>query len=133
MLDTSVLVAGLITNHEHHVHAQPHVATARGAQIPGIVLAETFARLRGYPFNVDVETVTTLLAPWSAEGRLLATPIAAHVQALDDARTLNLGGNIHDLLIVLTCKHHGLGIVTLDRRQATLARFTATEVTLLTG
>jgi predicted nucleic acid-binding protein len=133
MLDTSVLVAGLITNHEHHELARPHVAAARDARLAGIVLAETFARLRGYPFNLDVATATSLLEPWSASDRLLATPVGAYLQAFDDARSLYLGGNIHDLLIALTYKHHGLAVVTLDRRQAKLARHSATEVKLLAG
>lgn len=133
MLDTSVLVAGLTTNHEHHELARPHVVAARDSVIPGIVLAETFARLRGYPFNLPVATVTTLIEPWSAGARLLATPVDVYVEALDDAVRLNLGGNIHDLLIVLTCRRHGLGIVTLDRRQSALARHSGTEATLLAG
>lgn len=131
MLDTSVLVAGLVTNHEHHELARPQVASIRAAKVAGIVIAETFARLRGYPFNLDVFTVITLLEPWASEPKLLATPVAVYLQAMDQARPLNLGGNIHDLLIALTYRHYGLSLVTLDRRQAAVARHGAVEVKLL--
>jgi hypothetical protein len=101
--------------------------------IAGIVVAETLARLRGYPFNLDISTVLALLEPWSAENRLLTTPAGAYLQALGDAVALNLGGNIHDLLIVLTYGYHSSKVVTMDRRQAMLARHSGTEVVLLAG
>jgi predicted nucleic acid-binding protein len=121
VIDTSVLVAGLITNHEFHAIARPHVATAARGQVPGIVLAETWAALRRAPWNLDARTVETTLAPWSEEGRIVATPASAYAEVLRTGRSLNLGGNIHDLLIALTCRDHGLPLFTLDRRQATLA------------
>lgn len=122
MIDTSVLAAGLVANHEHHDLAAPRVeAAADGGRVPGIVLAETFARLRGFPFGLDVLTVTRLLAPWSAPERVAATPARAYASALAAAPELNLGGNVHDLLVVLTCAHHELPLVTLDRRQHRLA------------
>ncbi|MEX0835418.1 MAG: PIN domain-containing protein [Nitriliruptor sp.] len=121
MIDTSVLVAGLITNHEFHAIARPHVAAAARGQVPGIVLAETWAALRRAPWNLDARTVETTLAPWSEEGRIVATPASAYAEVLRTGRSLNLGGNVHDLLIALTCRDHGLPLFTLDRRQSTLA------------
>jgi predicted nucleic acid-binding protein len=41
---------------------------------------------------------------------------------LSNGRSLNLGGNVHDLLIAHTCAVAGLPLTTLDRRQAALAR-----------
>ena len=46
VIDTSVMVAGLVTNHEFHELARPYLATAARGQVPGIVLAETWAALR---------------------------------------------------------------------------------------
>jgi predicted nucleic acid-binding protein len=43
------------------------------------------------------------------------------VEVLRTGRSLNLGGNVHDLLIAITCRDHGLPLATLDRRQSTLA------------
>lgn len=121
MIDTSVLVAGLVSNHEFHTVARPHVAAAAREQVPGIVLAETWAALRRAPWNLDARTVETALAPWCDEQHVAATPTSAYVEILRAGRSLNLGGNVHDLLIAITCRHHGLPLVTLDRRQSTLA------------
>lgn len=121
MIDTSVMVAGLVTNHEFHATARPHVAAAARGQVAGIVLAETWAALRRAPWNLDARTVETALAPWRDEDRIVATPTSAYAEVLRTGRSLNLGGNVHDLLIALTCRAHGLPLVTLDRRQSTLA------------
>lgn len=122
MIDTSVLVAGLTENHEFHALARPSVVTAASGRIPGIVLAETWAVLRRAPWNLDTATVEQALSPWIAEERIIATPAGAYVAVLRDGRALNLGGNVHDLLIAYTCAAAGLPLSTLDRRQATLAR-----------
>ena len=66
--------------------------------------------------------MASLLAPWLTPGRIFATPAAAYAEALRDGPRLQLGGNIHDHLIALTCGAHGLPLVTLDRRQAEVAR-----------
>jgi predicted nucleic acid-binding protein len=66
------------------------------------------------------------------EERVVATPVGEYVAALRQGRALNLGGNIHDLLIAYTCAAAGLPLATLDRRQATLARdIPGLQVTLL--
>lgn len=122
MIDTSVLVAGLTLNHEFHAQARPSVLAAATGRIPGIVLAETWAVLRRAPWNLDPAAVEQALSPWIAEDRIVATPAGAYVAALSQGRALNLGGNIHDLLIAYTCASAGLALATLDRRQATLAR-----------
>jgi hypothetical protein len=69
------------------------------------VLAETYARLRGEPFRVAAEAAASLLSPWWTKGEILATPAELYARALEDAPTLNLGGQIHDYLIALTCAH----------------------------
>ena len=132
MIDTSVMVAGLVTNHEFHALARPHVAAAARGQVPGIVLAETWAALRGAPWHLDVRTVEAALVPWSDEDRIVSTPTSAYLEVLRTGRSLNLGGNVHDLLIALTCRAHSLPLTTLDRRQSTLAaQLTGLETTLL--
>lgn len=132
MIDTSVMVAGLVTNHEFHIIARPHVAAAARGQVPGIVLAETWAALRRAPWNLDARTVETTLAPWGDEDRIAAPPRSAYAEVLRTGRSLKLGGNVHDLLIALTCREHGLPLVTLDRRQSTLAaQLAGLETTLL--
>lgn len=121
MIDTSVMVAGLVRNHEFHAVARPFVVEAARGQVPGIVVAETWAALRRWPWNLDAATVAQTLAPWDADGRVAATPASAYLEVLRTGRSLNLGGNVHDLLIAITCRDHGLPLATLDRRQTTLA------------
>lgn len=122
MIDTSVMVAGLFEGHDFHRLARPHVAVAAEGQVPGIVLAETWAVLRRPPWSLNAADASELLSPWMSNERLLATPVEAYVQTLRSGRALNIGGQIHDLLIAMTCAAYGLGLATLDRRQAALAR-----------
>jgi len=132
VIDTSVLVAGLTEQHEFHALARPSVLAAARGRIPGIVLAEAWAVLRRAPWNLAPTTVEQALAPWAMDERIVVTPASAYVAALRQGRSLNLGGNIHDLLIAYTCAAAGLPLATLDRRQATLARtLPGLSVTLL--
>jgi predicted nucleic acid-binding protein len=122
VIDTSVLVAGLLENHEFHALARPAVVAAAEARIPGIVLAETWSVLRRAPWNLGAATVAQALQPWLTEDRIIETPARSYVGILGRGRSLNLGGNVHDLLIAHTCAVAGLPLTTLDRRQAALAR-----------
>lgn len=132
MIDTSVMVAGLVSNHEFHELARPHVARSAQSTVPGIVAAESWAALRRGPWNLGAEVVEQLLAPWASSDRVAVTPADAYEYVLRNGRTVNLGGSVHDLLIALTCAAHGLPLVTLDRRQAALARAVPDlQVTLL--
>lgn len=97
------------------------MAEAATSRVPGIVLAETWGALRRAPWNLDVRTVEAVLAPWGDESSIVATPASAYSEVVRTGRSLNLGGNVHDLLVALTCRQHGLPLVTLDRRQSTLA------------
>jgi len=132
VIDTSVLVAGLIESHEFHQLAGPLVASAEDAQVPGMVIAETWAVLRKAPWHFHPATVQAVLQPWLSEGRVVVTPASAYVAAIRDGRRLSIGGNIFDLLIAYTCASAGLPLATLDRRQAAMAReIPGLEVTLL--
>jgi predicted nucleic acid-binding protein len=122
VIDTSVLVAGLASNHEFHEAARPAVVAAAAGRVPGIVLAEAWSVLRRAPWNLDPATVEEALRPWIADDRIVPTPASAYAAVLRTGRSLNLGGNIHDLLIAHTCAVAGLPLITLDRRQASLAR-----------
>jgi predicted nucleic acid-binding protein len=132
VIDTSVLIAGLNGDHRFHEVARAQVAAAANGKVPGIVLAEAWAVLRRPPWNLDAASVQVALRPWMTEERVVATPAGEYVAALQQGRALNLGGNIHDLLIAYTCAAAGLPLATLDRRQATLARdIPGLQVTLL--
>ena len=132
MIDTSVLVAGLIPDHEFHVRARPHVVAAARGRIPGPVLAEAWSVLRRAPWNLGPDVVGALLAPWTDEARIVAPSSADFSAAVEDAARLGAGGGVHDLVIARTCATSRLGLVTLDRRQAAMAReLDDLDVTLL--
>lgn len=121
MIDTSVLVAGLVAQHEHHALARRAVLEAADHALPGIVLAEAWSVLRRHPFELSPDVVASALGPWTEGGRVLATPAQLYVAALRAGPDLHLGGNVHDYLVLLTCRHHSVRLSTLDRRQARLA------------
>jgi predicted nucleic acid-binding protein len=121
MIDTSVLLAGLVSSHEFHDLARPALVAARHQPVPGIVLAEAWAVLRRAPFNLSAAVVASALRPWASTSQIVTTPASAYTHVLREGRSLNLGGNVHDLLIALTCADRAQPLITLDRRQAMLA------------
>lgn len=132
MIDASVLVSGLLTAHPWHTLARPHVAAASRGRIPGTVLAESWAVLRRAPYNLPVAVARGLLAVWLDPGRIVASSATAIAAALNDAVRIGAGAGVHDLVIARTCAEAGLGLVTLDRRQAAVAQgIEGLDVTLL--
>ena len=122
MIDTSVLVAGLVPDHEFHTLARPHVVLAAEGRVPGPVVAEAWAALRRAPWNLAPDTVAELLAPWSDVERLASPSAAVYATALAQARRSGAGAGVHDLVIARTCAEADTGLVTLDRQQAASAR-----------
>jgi predicted nucleic acid-binding protein len=122
MIDTSVLVAGLIPDHEHHRLARPHVVNASTAHVPGPVIAEAWAVLRRAPWNLGPDAVAELLAPWRDASRLIAPTPGTYADAIADARRHGSGAGVHDLVIAHICAAARTGLVTLDRQQAAVAR-----------
>lgn len=119
MIDTSVMVAALVAEHEHHAAARSHLT--RSTQVPAIVLAETYSQLRR-TFAQPAPTAARLLEIWTSEGaRILPTAASTVTYIFGRAAELDLAGNIHDALIAQTCRDHDLGLVTLDRRQHRIA------------
>ena len=129
MIDTSALLAALIGDHEHHQLARPHLAA--GTRVPAIVLAEAFAQFRR-TFRQSAGVAAEGLAPWATRPQqMLATSGTAVSTVLARAVELDLAGNIHDALVAQVCLDNGLGLVTLDRRQHTIALALGAESTYL--
>lgn len=129
MIDTSVMVAGLVASHEFHQVARPHLRSQ--SRVPAIVLAETYAQLRR-AFAQPAEVATELLRTWTgAENRILPTSASAVRSVFDRAVELNLGGDIHAALIAQLCIVHGAQLVTLDRRQHRIALALGAQSTYL--
>ena len=132
MIDTSVLVAGLVPDHEFFGRARPHVLAAAVGRVPGPVIAEAWAVLRRAPWNLAPDVVEVLLRPWSDPERVAAPSPTDYVAAVVDAARSGAGGGVHDLVIARTCASASIGLVTLDRRQAAMAReLEGLDVTLL--
>jgi predicted nucleic acid-binding protein len=128
VIDTSVLLAALIADHEYHDLARPFARTAE--QLPAIVVAETFAQLRR-TFRQSAAVAAAAVDPWRSAGRILPTTSEATVSVLARAVELDLGGNIHDALIAQTCLDHDVSLTTLDRRQHTVALAIGADSTYL--
>ncbi|MEX2619565.1 MAG: PIN domain-containing protein [Egibacteraceae bacterium] len=119
MIDTSAMVAALVSSHEHHVLARPHLTT--NSRVPAIVLAETYAQLRR-TFAQPAEAAAALLAPWATDSRrVLGTSAKVTARTFSRAVELDLAGNIHDALIAACCADAGVPLATLDRRQHAVA------------
>ncbi len=119
MIDTSAMVAALLTQHEHHALARRHLP--KKGPIPAIVLAETFAQLRR-TFSLTADASMAAIGFWALDPtRIAALPAEALPDVFGRAKALDLGGSIHDALIAKTCAHHKLTLATLDRRQHAIA------------
>lgn len=129
MIDTSVMIAALIADHEFHPSARPHLSP--DTVISAIVLAETYAQLRR-TFHQSAASASTLLRPWTSNEKLIAATDAKTVKSVfSRAVELDLGGNIHDALVAAVCKKNDAELVTLDRRQHTVALTSGVASTLL--
>lgn len=129
MIDTSALVAALVSDHEHHELARPRLAEIK--RVPAIVLAETFSQLRR-TFGQPADLSARLLASWWQESeRVLPTTTAALLVVLSRAGELDLGGNVHDALIAQVCRENRLSLLTADGRQHRLALALGVDSTYL--
>jgi predicted nucleic acid-binding protein len=119
VIDTSAMLAGLLTQHEHHTLARPHLP--KDGPVPAIVLAEAYAQLRR-TFALTADAAMQALGFWAlSTKRIAALPASGYADTFGQARALELGGNIHDALVAKTCAHHKLPLATLDRRQHAIA------------
>lgn len=119
MIDTSTMVAALLTQHEHHTLARPHLP--KDGPVPAIVLAETYSQLRR-TFGLSADDTVRAIEHWAGDTRRIAAlPAAAYADVFGRARALGLGGNIHEALVARTCAEHNLPLATLDRRQHAIA------------
>lgn len=114
--DTSVVVPALASWHTAHEAA---VAATEGiTRLPGHVVLEAVSVLTRLPGGLSlsaadaVEAVTTAFpgSPW-----LLTA--AAHTRLVTTVGRADLrGGQVYDALVGMIAAHHGLELLTLDRR-----------------
>lgn len=132
LLDTSVLVAGLVEAHARHEQAFPWLQRIRGADVQGVIashsVAETYAVLSSLPVNPRITPSTAWalvgqsILPFVETVDLAAMEVQQVVQRL--SRQGLAGGIIYDALIAeAAVKAHAECIVTLnagDFRRVTL-------------
>ena len=110
-VDTNVLVAAHVIDHEHHALSKDVAADA--THVLGQVAVECWSVLRRH-FRLPVDSVATMLNSYLEARSLVAPADTAYRQALRTGRALGLAGNIHDAVIVRTAEHSNLRLTTLD-------------------
>lgn len=112
--DTSVLVAAMIAEHEHH---RPALGAMREVtHLPATCLAETWSVLTR-AFGLDPTTVGQVVGALTKSGReVLVATAEDYKEVFRTGSALGLRGDIHDAVIWRTCTSSGIDLVTLDRR-----------------
>lgn len=110
-VDTNVLVAAHIRDHEHHDAAGEAAAAASHAL--GQVTVEAWSVLRRH-FRLSTDVVAAMLLAYVEQRPVVPPTEGAYRRVLRTGRSLALGGNVHDAIIVQTAADAGLHIATLD-------------------
>jgi len=129
--DTSVVVAALATWHPLHEVAAGALSRQVTA-LPAHVLVETYSVLTRLPtpHRMSPEDAGQALSalrfevitlPGNAHGELVTTLARAGVR----------GGAIYDALVGATARHHGLTLITADRRARPVYELAEVEVSML--
>jgi len=114
--DTSLLVPALLSWHPAHAECRELLATEVG-HVPAHVLLECFSVMTRLPAPHRVATGDAA----SVLGALSLTPVVLpashHLRLVAALAAQGLrGGAIYDALVASTAAHHGLRLVTRDRR-----------------
>ena len=113
-VDTSVIIASTIAEHEHHTAA--HGAMVRATHLPAACLAESWSVLTR-AFGLDPVTVGHVITALAKSDReLLAATHEDYTEVFRHGSAIGLRGDIHDALIWQACRRSGVDLVTLDRR-----------------
>lgn len=113
--DTSVLVAGLASWHEGHEQAR---AALRDVSIIGAhVLTETYSVLTRLPegMRIDARSAGAALTSlrWDVVGLPAEDRVAGILRFADAGIS---GGAVYDAVVAATAQHHGLTLLSRDRR-----------------
>jgi predicted nucleic acid-binding protein len=131
LVDTSIAVALVVADHEHHGTTVAALA-ARRLGLAGHAAFETFSVLTRLPppARRSPGAVARLLAFNFPATRALGGPAAADL--LDRLGPLNLsGGAVYDALVAAAAAEHGMTLVTRDRRALGTYRALDVDVELL--
>jgi predicted nucleic acid-binding protein len=133
LVDTSVAVALVVSDHEHH-EATFEALGSRRLGLAGHAAFETFSVLTRLPppARRTPGAVARLLGAGFPHTRFLSAGAAASL-LLDDLPSRGIGGgSIYDALVAGAAAEHGLGLVTRDSRALEVYRAFGIPVELLT-
>jgi len=131
LVDTSVAVALLVEDHEHH---RPTVRSIGGRRLglAGHAAFETFSVLTRLPSpsRRSPATITQAMASNFPASRFL--PPAAADRLLQQLPLLGIaGGSVYDALVGATAAEHGVPLASRDQRALVTYRALDVEVELL--
>jgi predicted nucleic acid-binding protein len=116
--DTSVLIAGFSSWHEHHEDA---VASLNSATEPALIThcaLETVSTLTRMPepLRVAADDVVAYLRSWFGP-ELIALDAQAHLSLMDELLERGIdGGAVYDALVAATARAHGATLTSADSR-----------------
>lgn len=133
LVDTSVAVALVVADHEHHPETVKTIGHRR-LGLAGHAAFETFSVLTRLPSPIrrSPHVVAKLLAENFPGNRYLSPPRAAElIEALGNAGIA--GGSVYDALVAATAVEHQLRLATRDQRALVTYRALGAEVEVLLG
>jgi predicted nucleic acid-binding protein len=133
LVDTSVAVALVVADHEHHRSTVDAVG-ARRLGLAGHAAFETFSVLTRLPAPVrrTPRTVAEVMAANFPENRYLSETATARLFARL-AEVGLAGGSVYDALVGATAAQHGIVLASRDRRALETYRAVDAEVELIGG
>lgn len=133
LVDTSVVVALVVADHEHHA-ATLEAVGARRLGLAGHAAFETFSVLTRLPppARRTPETVAEVITANFPENRYLSERATGQLFARLAAAGI-AGGSVYDALVGATAAQHGIVLATRDRRALETYRALDVEVEILGG
>lgn len=132
LVDTSVAVALLVEDHEHHQSTMAAIGTRR-LGLAGHAAFETFSVLTRLPAPARRSPATIVQAMASNFPASRFLPPSAADRLLQRLPTLGVsGGSVYDALVGATATEHRVPLASRDRRALATYRALDVEVELLT-
>lgn len=117
--DSSVLIPALSSEHEFHDHCAPLLSRLNA--LPAHVLLECYSWLSGLRDGYSVPPAMVVQALSALDLPVLQLPPGEYLPLLNSlARAGRVGAGVYDAQIAATAKHHGLTLLSRDRRAATV-------------
>jgi predicted nucleic acid-binding protein len=125
LLDTSTLIAGMLTDHQHHAEAAAWLAAAKAGRyelvVSGHSLAETYSvltRLPRTPKITPAEAKQLLDANVTSVAKIVSLSGSENVALLDEMVSRNVvGGMVYDAIIARAAELVGVDrLITINEK-----------------